>query len=225
MAHFSRHFGIFHEPKHVTTGSKWPKNTCLSIASGLGTTLEKIFFLPWRPWWTHRWPLCVGWPALRLHQVTTGTGVYVSRWAILRLGNHKRWGVAGPWTEFVFEPRSPRYGPLLVPGCWCTLRRQASTQATTTTRLRAVLAIAPSQRLEPDSTLAILQPRWWPCQIQVLSQKLTGGGPGRWRQVGRCPPKSAQFWTKNSHFSPKTALVRVQNSQTKANGCYTARAA
>ena len=37
----------------------------------------------------------VGWPALRLHRVTTGTGVYVSRWAILRLGNHKKWGVAG----------------------------------------------------------------------------------------------------------------------------------
>ena len=43
-----------------------------------------------------------------------------------------------------------------------------------------------------------------------------GGG----RQVGRCPPKSAHFWAKNSHFSPKTALVTVQNSQTKANGCY-----
>ena len=27
------------------------------------------------------------------HQVTTGTGVYVSRSAILRLGNHKKWGV------------------------------------------------------------------------------------------------------------------------------------
>ena len=31
--------------------------------------------------------------------------------------------------------------------------------------------------------------RWWPYQIQVLSQKLAGGGPGRWRQVGRCPPQ------------------------------------
>ena len=29
--------------------------------------------------------------------------------------------------------------------------------------------------------------------------------PGRWRQVGRCPPKTAQFWARNSHFSPKTA--------------------
>ena len=44
---FSRHFGIFHGPKRATTGSKWPKNTCLSIPSGLGTTLEKmIFFAP-----------------------------------------------------------------------------------------------------------------------------------------------------------------------------------
>ena len=96
---------------------------------------------------------------------------------------------------------------------------------TTTTRHHSVLATAPSHRLGLDSTLAILEPRWWPCQIQVLSQKLTGGGPGRGRQVGRCPPKSAQFWAKNSHFSPKTALVRAQSSQTKANGCYTPPAA
>ena len=41
---FSRHFGIFHGPKHATTGSKRPKNTCSSIASGLGATLEKIIF-------------------------------------------------------------------------------------------------------------------------------------------------------------------------------------
>ena len=44
---FSMHFGIFHGPKRVTTGSKRPKNTCFSIPSGLGTTLEKmIFFTP-----------------------------------------------------------------------------------------------------------------------------------------------------------------------------------
>ena len=85
---FSRQFGIFHGPKRATTGSNWPKNTCLSIPSGR--------FFCWGPWWTHRWPpLCVGWPALRLHQVTTGGVVYVSCWAILRLGNHKKWGVAG----------------------------------------------------------------------------------------------------------------------------------
>ena len=44
---FSRHFGIFHGPKRATTGSKRAKNTCLSIPSGPGTTLEKmIFFAP-----------------------------------------------------------------------------------------------------------------------------------------------------------------------------------
>ena len=44
---FSRHFAIFCGPKRATTGSKRPKNTCLSIPSGLGTTLEKmIFFAP-----------------------------------------------------------------------------------------------------------------------------------------------------------------------------------
>ena len=46
---FSRHFGIFHGPKRVTTGSKWAKNTCLSIPSGIGTTLEKIIFSPRGP--------------------------------------------------------------------------------------------------------------------------------------------------------------------------------
>ena len=41
---FSRHFGIFHGPNRATRGSKRPKSTCLSIPSGLGTSLEKIFF-------------------------------------------------------------------------------------------------------------------------------------------------------------------------------------
>ena len=41
---FSRHCGIFHGPKRVTTGSKRAKNTCFSIPSGLGTTLEKMIF-------------------------------------------------------------------------------------------------------------------------------------------------------------------------------------
>ena len=41
---FSRYFGIFHGPKRATRGSKRPKNTCLSIPRGLGTTLEEIIF-------------------------------------------------------------------------------------------------------------------------------------------------------------------------------------
>ena len=57
-----------------------------------------------------------------------------------------------------------------------------------------------------------------------LSRKLTGGGPGRGRQIGRCPPKSAQLGAKNSHFSPKTVPKPTQNGQTKGNGCYTSRA-
>ena len=49
---FSRHFGIFHEPKRVTTSSKWAKNTCLSIQNGSGSLLEKRDF---DPFWTHFW--------------------------------------------------------------------------------------------------------------------------------------------------------------------------
>ena len=99
--------------------------------------------------------------------------------------------------------------------------KQQATTTTTTTRHHSVLATAPSHRLGLDSTLAILEPRWWPCQIQVLSQKLTGGGPGRGRQVGRCPPKSAQFWAKNSHFSPKIAPKPGRNAQAKGKDGYT----
>ena len=73
---FSRHFGIFHGPKRVTTGSKRAKNTCLSIPSGLGTTLEKLIFFA--PGTLVDPPLalpCAGRVALRLDQVTTGSGV------------------------------------------------------------------------------------------------------------------------------------------------------
>ena len=42
----SRHFGIFHVPKHITTASKWAKNTCLSIQNGPGSLLEKCVFDP-----------------------------------------------------------------------------------------------------------------------------------------------------------------------------------
>ena len=91
--------------------------------------------------------------------------------------------------------------------------------------LLSVLAIAPPHRSGLYSTLAILEPRWWPCQIQVLSQKLTGGAPGRGRQVRRCPPKSAQFLPQNSLFLPEVAPKPGQNAQTKGNGGYIPRAA
>ena len=44
MAHFQGILGFFHGPSCAITGSKRPKNTCLSIPSGLGTFLGKIIF-------------------------------------------------------------------------------------------------------------------------------------------------------------------------------------
>ena len=73
---FSRHFGIFYGPKRVTTGSKRAEYTCLSIPSGLGTILEKIIlFAPGTLVDPPLPPPCAGGAALRLQQVTTGTGV------------------------------------------------------------------------------------------------------------------------------------------------------
>ena len=43
---FSRHFGIYHVPKRVTTGSKQAKNARWSIPSGGGSILEKCAFDP-----------------------------------------------------------------------------------------------------------------------------------------------------------------------------------
>ena len=45
---FSRHFGIFHGPKRVTTGSKGAKNTCLSIPNHPGSLWKNTFL-------THFW--------------------------------------------------------------------------------------------------------------------------------------------------------------------------
>ena len=48
---FSRHFGLFHEAKRMISGSKWAKNTCLSIPNGQRSLLEKCVF---DPFWTFR---------------------------------------------------------------------------------------------------------------------------------------------------------------------------
>ena len=66
-------------------------------------------------------------------------------------------------------------------------KQKASKQATL---LFSVLAITLFQHFGLYSALAIPEPRWCPCQIQVLSRKLIGGAPGRGRPVGRCPPKT-----------------------------------
>ena len=49
---FSRHFGIFHGPKRVPTGSKWGKDICFSIPNGPRTLSEKRVF---DPFLTHFW--------------------------------------------------------------------------------------------------------------------------------------------------------------------------
>ena len=79
-------------------------------------------------------------------------------------------------------------------------KQATSKQASKQALLLSVLAIAQPHRSGLYSTLAILEPRWRPCQIQVLSQKLTGGAPGRTRQVGRCPPKTAHFVPQKQPF-------------------------
>ena len=49
---FSRLLGFFHGPKCFATGSKWAKNTCLSIPNGPALLLEKCIF---GPFLTHLW--------------------------------------------------------------------------------------------------------------------------------------------------------------------------
>ena len=46
---FSRHFGIFHGPKRVTTSSKRPKNTGLNIQVISEALWKKLFFAPGTP--------------------------------------------------------------------------------------------------------------------------------------------------------------------------------
>ena len=117
---FSRQFGILHGPKRVTPGSKRTQNTCLSIPSGLGTTLEKMIFFaprttvdpPLAP--AVRGPSCP--PAPPSDHWYRGLGG--------SLGDSEAWkpqtvGGRG-WTTcprvFIFEPPSPIYGPFLVLG-------------------------------------------------------------------------------------------------------------
>ena len=70
--------------------------------------------------------------------------------------------------------------------------------------LLSALAITPSQHYRLYSTLAILDTRWWPCQIQVLGPTLGGGAPGGWRQVGRCPLRKLRILCpKTGFFGPK----------------------
>ena len=74
-------------------------------------------------------------------------------------------------------------------------------------------SVVRSQRLGSFPNLAILFPRWWPCQIQVLSQKLTADAPGRGHQVGRCPPKMRILCPKTAFFGPKRPRNQVKTAK------------
>ena len=73
-----------------------------------------------------------------------------------------------------------------------------------TKRLFSVLAITQSQHSRLYSTLAILEPRWCHCQIEVLSQRLNDGARGAGVKLGGAPQICAFFSPKTAIFRPKT---------------------
>ena len=122
----SRHFGIMHGAKCATTGSKRAKNACLSIPSGLGTTEEKIiFFAPGTPVDPPLAPTVRGRGCPPPPPSDHWYGGLGASGRFCGLETTKSGGLRVDYvpSEFGFAPRSPRYGPCLVSGCWCTLRR------------------------------------------------------------------------------------------------------
>ena len=74
---FSRDFGIFHGPKRVTSGSKWAKNTCLTIPYGPRSLLEKCLFDPFDAFVVLKRPIFKAfwhfpWPKTRHHGLKMG---------------------------------------------------------------------------------------------------------------------------------------------------------
>ena len=84
----------------------------------------------------------------------------------------------------------------------------ANKQASNNDTLLSVLAITPSHRSGLHSTLAILEPRWWPCQIQVYNQKLTGGALKRGAPRREVPSQNCAF------CAPKQALLAQISPET-----------
>ena len=78
-------------------------------------------------------------------------------------------------------------------------QQQASKQAL----LLSVLAIAPPHRSGLYSTLAILEPRWCPCQIQVFSKKPPVAPRGTGATSGGALPKLRILCPKTAFFGPK----------------------
>ena len=86
--------------------------------------------------------------------------------------------------------------------------KQATTSKQATSKqalLLSVLAIASPHRYGLYSTLATLEPRWWPCQIQVFSQKNQPVAP-----QGGCGKPGGGF-SKLRILCPKIAFFMAQN--------------
>ena len=100
---FSRHFGIFHGPRRVTTGSKWAKTTCLSIQNGPGSILEKHVFDPFlthfcsqnRPFPRH---FGISWPKKRRRGLKMG-------WK--HFSEHPKWSMSIFEKNVFFRPGDP----------------------------------------------------------------------------------------------------------------------
>ena len=107
-------------------------------------------------------------------------------------------------SEFVFEPRSPRYGPFLVSGCWCTLRGFWGFLAHFWAVSRTYRGFRGHQRsLGCEKVKPHVE-----CSSRLPS-------------FGCLAPLLGLFWAKNGCFWPKTAQIWEGTSRLGA----TARAA
>ena len=93
-------------------------------------------------------------------------------------------------SEFGFEPRSPRYGPFLVSGCWCTLRRFLGFLAPFGAVSRTCRGVRGHQRsLGHEKVKPHVE-----CSSRLHS-------------FGCFEPLLGLFWAKNGCFWPKTAQI------------------
>ena len=108
---FSKHIGIFHGPKPVPMGSKWAKNTFLSIPNGPGSPLEKRVF---DPFLTHFWTR--NGPFSRYFRIFGGqkrasTGSERPKNTCLRIVS----GLGKTWKKFIFPALWTLVDPPLTP--------------------------------------------------------------------------------------------------------------
>ena len=93
-------------------------------------------------------------------------------------------------SEFVFEPRSPRYGPFLVSGCWCTLRSFWGFLVPFWAVSQTYRGVRGHQRSLGDEKV---KPH-----VECSS---------RLPSFGCFEPLLGLFWAKNGCFWPKTAQI------------------